>query len=331
MGLDERRRVLKKSGLCIYCLKHAAELECYRQGGPSKPPCAQPECGGKHAAKAHKLLGATDAGVNLAMEEDHKTDEEEEWWVHMIRVEEREESPGEMEDSEPEEDERRENRYITSTCMKKDDSGLEDELEYFWEAPIPSDSDEREEDRWWAPGPQQPSSEEDKEEVQYLTDLLGLGPRENDAKEGGTSPLAEVAPGTSGSDQLSSPGKPAGEEERPSKVLESTGPPHAKKLKRRGLRKKVMGNESHRWEVARRDAWLCELLTDSSESETEENYAIFPRFTESGRWIPEMTGSRDEDRHRQEGDTEVRPSVQVTTTLRGECSGPEEAGVAMSS
>ncbi len=59
----------------------------------------------------------------------------------------------------------------------------------------------------------------------------------------------------------------------------------------------MIGNESHRWEVARRDAWLWELLTDSSGSETEEKYT---RFAESGRWIAEMTGSRDKECHKQE-------------------------------
>ncbi len=29
MKLSERKEVLKKSGLCLFCLKHAAELECY--------------------------------------------------------------------------------------------------------------------------------------------------------------------------------------------------------------------------------------------------------------------------------------------------------------
>jgi hypothetical protein len=52
LGMDERRKVLERSELCMYCLKHAAELECYGQGGPSKPRCAQPECGGGHATGA---------------------------------------------------------------------------------------------------------------------------------------------------------------------------------------------------------------------------------------------------------------------------------------
>jgi hypothetical protein len=29
IGLSERKEVLEKSGLCLFCLKHAAELECY--------------------------------------------------------------------------------------------------------------------------------------------------------------------------------------------------------------------------------------------------------------------------------------------------------------
>jgi hypothetical protein len=28
MGLAERRKVVEKSGLCTFCLRHAAELEC---------------------------------------------------------------------------------------------------------------------------------------------------------------------------------------------------------------------------------------------------------------------------------------------------------------
>jgi hypothetical protein len=41
LGLAERRDVLEKSGLCTFCLKHAAELECYGRGGLSKPRCTQ--------------------------------------------------------------------------------------------------------------------------------------------------------------------------------------------------------------------------------------------------------------------------------------------------
>ncbi len=37
LGLAERRDTLEKSGLCMFCLKHSAELECYGKGGLSKP------------------------------------------------------------------------------------------------------------------------------------------------------------------------------------------------------------------------------------------------------------------------------------------------------
>jgi hypothetical protein len=67
----------------------------------------------------------------------------------------------------------------------------------------------------------------------------------------------------------------------------------------------VTKDKDHEWELARQDAWLREMLTDSSGSESEEKYA---RFAESGRWIAEMTGILQ----------------QATTTSRGECSRQEK-------
>jgi hypothetical protein len=57
LGLAERRDVLEKSGLCKFCLKHAAELECYGRGGLSKPRCTQAGCDGEHTPRVHKLMG----------------------------------------------------------------------------------------------------------------------------------------------------------------------------------------------------------------------------------------------------------------------------------
>jgi hypothetical protein len=37
MKLRERKEILEKSGLCLFCLKHAAELECYGRGGSLSP------------------------------------------------------------------------------------------------------------------------------------------------------------------------------------------------------------------------------------------------------------------------------------------------------
>jgi hypothetical protein len=60
----------------------------------------------------------------LATGDDCESEEEEEWWVNTVRAEEEEEDLEEMEDSESGESGGREVRYLTSTCMRKDDSVL---------------------------------------------------------------------------------------------------------------------------------------------------------------------------------------------------------------
>jgi hypothetical protein len=303
LSLSERKEVLKRSGLCLYCLKHAAEVECYGQGGFLKPRCMQTGCDGEHAVRVHKLLGESGASVNLVAEGEYELEEDEEWWVSTVRVEEEEEEEENMEEIDDSESER-EAQYVTSTHMRKDDSGLEDELGYFWEVHNPSDPYEREEDRWWSPGPPEPSSEEDEEEVRYLTKVLGLGPEEDEARGEELSPPTGVEPGTTNSSQ-----EPSRDEQGKGLPRAPNGaePPCAKKTKRRKLRKKVTRNKDYQWELASQDAWLREMLTDSSGSKTEEKYA---RFAESGRWIAEMTGI----------------SQPTTTTSRGECSGQEKPG-----
>ncbi len=174
-------------------------------------------------------------------------------------------------------------------------------MEYFWEAPSLSDPYEREEDRWWSSGPPEPSSEEDEEEVRYLTEVLGLGPQGNEVKEGGSCSPAGVEPSMKESSRAPPRARQGGEPPGAPKEVE---PPHAKKIKRRKPRKKVTRNKDHQWELARQDAWLREMLTDSSGSETEK----YARFAESGRWIAEMTGIPQ----------------QATTTSREECSGQEK-------
>jgi hypothetical protein len=175
----------------MYCLKHAAEVECYGQGGFSKPKCMQTGCDGEHAVSVHRLLGEDGASVNFVAEGEYESEEDEEWWVGTVRVEgeeeEEEEEEETIEDIDGSESEK-ETWYGTSTLMRKDDSGLEDELEYFWEVHVPSDPYEREDDRWWSPGPPEPSSEEDEEEVRYLTEVLGLGPQGDEAEGGVFSP-----------------------------------------------------------------------------------------------------------------------------------------------
>jgi hypothetical protein len=78
MKLSERKEVLEKSRLCLFCLKHAAELECYGRGGLSKPRCTQAGCDGEHTPGVHELLGEEHAGMNLVAEGECESDEDEE-------------------------------------------------------------------------------------------------------------------------------------------------------------------------------------------------------------------------------------------------------------
>ncbi len=75
--------------------------------------------------------------------------------------------------------------------------------------------------------------------------------------------------------------------------------PATKRTRRRKLRKKGAANRDEEWEAARHDAWLRELLTDSSPVDE------YSRFAESGRWIAEMTGSRDRELREREGNEEM--------------------------
>jgi hypothetical protein len=98
LGPCDRMKVLEASGLCMFCLRHPENAECFDQGGHSKPACVQPGCKGKHAASVHDLLGRADASVNLITEEDDEEDdgdlyinvarigqEEDDWQGQMIR------------------------------------------------------------------------------------------------------------------------------------------------------------------------------------------------------------------------------------------------------
>jgi hypothetical protein len=196
-----------------------------------------------------------------------------------------EEALEEIDGSEPE----REVRYITSIFMRKDDSGLEDEFEYLWDTQALSSQGEPEEDRWWSPEPPQPSSEEDKEEVRYLTQALGPETREGEAGQE-ADPAPERVRAHSEEDTMT----PETPQERRS--------PQRRSARRKRPRKKVARTKDQEWEQVRQDAWLREMLTDTSESENEEKCR---RFVESGRWLTELFGIPQ----------------QRATTSRGECSG----------
>jgi hypothetical protein len=87
MKLSERKEILEKSGLCLFCLKHTAELECYGQGGLSKPRCTQASCDGEHTPSVHELMGEVSASVNFVAEEEYESEEDEDWWVEQLEWE----------------------------------------------------------------------------------------------------------------------------------------------------------------------------------------------------------------------------------------------------
>jgi hypothetical protein len=62
-------------------------------------------------------------------------------------------------------------------------------------------------------------------------------------------------------------------------------PPRATSAKRRRLRKRPGITPDQDWEEARQDAWLRQMLSDTSSDEDEERYG---RFAESGRWMTEL-------------------------------------------
>ncbi len=178
-----------------------------------------------------------------------------------------------MDEPEPEE----EVQLIVSSCTGESDSGLEDEPEY------PLDTHPAEGDGWWSPEPPQPSSEESEGGAQYPT-------RVRDFKPQGEGPIPEGAKGSLGE------GGTAPDEPR------KEWPPHPRGGKRRKLRKRTERTRDQEWEKARQDAWLRQMLSDTSSSKDEESCG---RFAESGRWISEL----------------FKIPQHPSTTSGGECSG----------
>jgi hypothetical protein len=71
------------------------------------------------------LLGEVDASINLVAAEDCDSDEDEEWWVNMVRVGGEGEDPQGLKDLELEESEEKADKYRISACIRRDNSGLE--------------------------------------------------------------------------------------------------------------------------------------------------------------------------------------------------------------
>jgi hypothetical protein len=245
LGLDERREVLERSGLCMFCLKHAAELECYGRGGLSKPRCTHAGCDGEHTPGVHKLMGEESAGVNLVAEDESELeedeDEDEEWWVGTIGVvkmqDQEEEALDEVIESEPE--------GVTHSATMQSDPGLEEEPEC---PPDGYSAGELVEDGWWSPEPPQLHSEEDGEEAIHYVQV-------RDPKSQGNQLLHNTVTGSQG-EEATAPDKPwKGQSPRP------------RGTKRRKLRKRQEKTRDQEWEEARQDAWLRQMLSDTSSGE----------------------------------------------------------------
>jgi hypothetical protein len=93
----------------------------------------QPGCKGKDAIGVHELLGGADASVNLITGEGHETGEDEDLYVNIASIGQEEDDWQEPDDSWLEmdggESEEEAGVYCISACLRKDNSGLEDELE----------------------------------------------------------------------------------------------------------------------------------------------------------------------------------------------------------
>jgi hypothetical protein len=253
LGLAERRDALEKSGLCMFCLKHSAELECYGKGGLSKPRCTRPGCDGEHTPNVHMLMGEDNAGVNLIAGDEDKKETEDEyeaegeyeweyedggWWVGTVGMM---EAPGWTEEA----------SHITDSVVPTQ-GGSQDGVRGDSQAERDSEfqvndctEGEMAGDEWWDLEPDCPSLEE----------------------------------GGAGVPWAGSPRHPPHGLARPDRPA-ATG---------RKFRKRPRVTADQQWEEARQNAWLRQLLSDgsSNEDEDEERHG---RFAESGRWMSELYG-----------------------------------------
>jgi hypothetical protein len=252
LGLAERRDALEKSGLCMFCLKHSAELERYGKGGLSKPRCTRPGCDGEHTPGLHMLMGEDNAGVNLIAgdEDEDQTEDESEaedeyeceeggWWVGTIGVMEAPEETGETSCTaagpEPVQDD--------------DQNEVRDDSQVGWEHDLRAEEcpeEEMAEDEWWELEPGYPNPE----------------------GEGTYAPQTE--PPQHPLSGMARPPRPAG-------------------AGRQRLRERSRVTANQQWEEARRSAWLRQVSSDST-SDDDEDEERYGRFAESGRRMSELYG-----------------------------------------
>jgi hypothetical protein len=262
MKLAERREVVEKSGLCTFCLRHGAELECYARGGLSKPKCARLGCDGEHVTGLHALMGEADAEVNLVAggegeavsEYEGEHDYQYRWgcessWAGTLKA--------------------------AEVLRETDDST---DATTSWESALCDDS-----------------VREGEEMDQYEYESLWVGtvgamevvgevgrPTSTTARQGLTQDDDQSSGKTDGSrsPQHESSHRPGGSQAQAPRPVRTSQP---------GLRTKSGATVDQQWEEARYSAWLRQLLSDDSsdEDDDEERYG---RFAESGRWMTELYG-----------------------------------------
>ncbi len=158
----------------------------------------------------------------------------------------------------------------------KSGSRFEEEPEYLSDD---CSAGELAEDGWWSPGSTQPCSVEGRAGTQH--------------------PMGKQSP-KSRQKQL-----PRNETTTASDEPHVGQSPCFRSTKRRRLRKKPETTKNQEWEEARQDAWLRQMLSDTSSDEDEERYG---RFAESGRWTSELS----------------KISQHSAATSGGECSGQKK-------
>jgi hypothetical protein len=257
MGLAERRKVVERSGLCTFCLRHAAELECYAKGGLSKPRCTRPGCDGEHASGVHSLMGEADAEVNLVAGDEG-------------------EAVSECEGGR--EDEYRDGHEYQHEW---EDEGLWVSTVGATEAPEKTNRPEgtnADRDPAQRDDPAEVEGEMNQYECEYESLWVGTVGATEVPEEAGKS--AGITVGRRPAQE----GDPVKTEEgatRDDQRVAEAGQPR--------LRARPKAISDRQWERARYDAWLRQLLSDDSsdEDEDEERYG---RFAESGRWMTELYG-----------------------------------------
>jgi hypothetical protein len=275
---------VEKSGLCTFCLRHGADVECYAKGGLSKPRCERLGCDGEHVTGLHALLGEADAAVNLVAGDDsgaanaHEGEYncQDEWagegsWNDTLEAAEGVEEPEELTYSHANQD-----TALYADMAKEREEAGEWEYESLWVGTIGAVEVPRgtSEMAITTTG-QEPSQENDQGRVEEETT--------GDESEQWDQETSQ-ADGTAG--------MPKDPSHRPAHRLNDgrvrKHRPRPRMPSRPGSRTREQ-TEDQQWEEARHNAWLRQLLSDDSsdESDEEERYG---RFAESGRWMSELYG-----------------------------------------